>query len=188
MAGKVFDRVCPFCRLSVDAGLSNGLVPWSLRCPCGAIALGSPRPKDVIDAMIKHYDISPSSEEYGDFHASTAWTRDFHIDTRDGGRSVEMPDSVIVHWRWFLRKLPWEKPAGPMTDRENLEWLTKQAEKFYDLMYDSRRPGNEYREAKEAFEDAIALAWKMGLGDEAARLEKRLSHIKAVYTKQFSGF
>lgn len=187
MGSKVFDKVCPFCGLAVDAGLSNCLVPWSLRCPCGAIALGSTRQSDVIDAMVKHYDISPS-KGHGDIHASTAWTRDFHIDARDGGRSVEMPASIIVNWRWFLRKLPWEKPAGPMTDRESLEWLTGQGEKFYDLMYDSRRPSNEYREAKEAFEDAIALAWKLGLGEEAERLTKRLAHIKAVYIRQFSGF
>ncbi|MFA6316839.1 MAG: hypothetical protein WC943_05415 [Elusimicrobiota bacterium] len=183
---KVFDRACPFCGLNVDAGLAGCLVPWSLRCPCGAIALGSTRLADVTLAMIKHYGICPS-RDHGDVHAGTDWLRDFHIQTKDGGRSVEMKDSTIVNWRWFLRRLPWEKPAGPMTDRERLEWLTKSAEKFYELMYDSRGPNFEFRESKEAFEDAITLAWNLGLGEEAERLTKRLTHVKAVYTKQFSG-
>ncbi|MBI5624602.1 MAG: hypothetical protein HY924_12555 [Elusimicrobia bacterium] len=184
---KIFNRVCPFCGLAVDAGISGCLLPWALRCPCGAVAFGSPDPAKAVDAMIAHYGVCASAG-HGDVHASTGWMKDFHIRTEDGGRSVEMPGSVIVAWRWFLRELPWEKPAGPMSDRDRLEWLTKQAEKFYELMYDSTRPGFEFRESKEAFEDAITLAWKLGLGDEAERLTKRLAHVKAVYAKQFEGF
>jgi hypothetical protein len=51
-------------------------------------------------------------------------------------------------------------------------------------MYDARSPSGDYSEAKENFHSAISLANKLGLKDEAARLEKRLGHIKSVFRSQ----
>lgn len=64
----------------------------------------------------------------------------------------------------------------------NLEQMGEQA---YDRMYDARRPQDEWRDAREAFSEAIYLAEKAGLKAEAERLQKRLDHIRAVYTHQF---
>jgi hypothetical protein len=75
-----------------------------------------------------------------------------------------------------------------MTDAARLAWLEAQAEAAYDKMYDAR-PGTEaaarYSDAKEALHDAIALARRLGRGDDAERLAARLEHIKAVFRSQF---
>jgi hypothetical protein len=60
------------------------------------------------------------------------------------------------------------------------------AEKAYDAMYDSRYPAGEYSDLKDYFREAIRLAHQSGLTAEAARLEKRLEHCKAVCRKQFT--
>jgi hypothetical protein len=55
-------------------------------------------------------------------------------------------------------------------------------------MYEAHSFGSAgvcYSDAKEFFHDAIGLAKELGLADEAASLEKRLEHIKAVFRKQF---
>ena len=60
-------------------------------------------------------------------------------------------------------------------------------EKYYDQMYESPfSPSGLYSSAKDAFCDAIAAANSLGLTQEAAELEKRLAHIKAVFRSQFS--
>jgi hypothetical protein len=60
-------------------------------------------------------------------------------------------------------------------------------EKYYDQMYESPfSPSGLYSSAKDAFHDAIAAANSLGLTQEAAELEKRLAHIKAVFRSQFS--
>jgi len=60
-------------------------------------------------------------------------------------------------------------------------------EKYYDQMYEARfGTSGLYADAKDAFRDAIAAANELGLKEEAAELEKRLDHIKAVYRSQFS--
>jgi hypothetical protein len=43
-----------------------------------------------------------------------------------------------------------------------------------------------YSDAKECFYDAIGLANRLGLSDEAAALSLRLDHIKAVFRSQFA--
>jgi hypothetical protein len=59
-------------------------------------------------------------------------------------------------------------------------------EKYYDQMYETRfGTSGLYADAKDAFHDAIAAANELGLKEEAAELEKRLDHIKAVYRSQF---
>jgi len=71
---------------------------------------------------------------------------------------------------------------------ENLERLRQTAEKAYDEMYEahSYRDANDfYREAKECYYDAIALAQQLELNDEAEKMSERLLHIKAVYRSQF---
>jgi hypothetical protein len=182
----VFEGECPWCGLSVDVGMEKPPIDHTRKCACGAVALGSagghyPR---IIDAMIKYFDICPSPKIH-DIYGDPRWLKDFHIQARHGGRSEEETTAVEVVWFWFKRKLPWEKPAGPMCDEDRLRWLESQGEKFYDQMYDSRRPNSEFREAREAFEDAVALAQRLGRKEDAARLDKRLKHITSVYRSQF---
>jgi hypothetical protein len=187
MTEKVFDGVCPWCGLTVDAGFAQAPSPWSRRCPCGALALGAPAgsPRAIIDAMIACYGIQPSNL-HGDIYAQTGWLADFSIQTRPGGRDAGGTAAETATWSWFKRELPWEPPAGPMTDEQRLAWLKSQGETCYDRMYDSRSPSSEFRLAQEAFADAIALATRMGRAAEAAELARRLEHVRAVFASQFS--
>lgn len=173
---------CPFCGLDVDAGLSGPARPPGRRCPCGAIAFGTPEGgrAEAVDAMIAHYQISPSPQTYGDLHADGRWMKEFWIEPRAGASARGL------HWHWFKRELPWEPPAGPMSDAERLAWFKAQGEKAYDLMYDSRRPADEYRDAKDYFESAVELARRMGRDAEADELARRLEHVKAVFRSQFN--
>ena len=73
---------------------------------------------------------------------------------------------------------------------QQLERLKTGGEKAYDDMYEahSQRDINAcYRDAKDAFDDAIGLARRVGLKEEAEALSDRLAHIKAVYRSQFAG-
>jgi hypothetical protein len=181
-----FDGVCPWCGLTVDAGFSKPPARWSRRCPCGAVALGAPAGShETIDAMIVCYGISPSLM-HGDIYAQTDWLRDFSIETRPGGRGASGQAGEVSDWTWFKRELPWQPPAGPMTDEARLTWLKSQGEAFYDRMYDSRNPDSEFRQAKEAFEGAIALARRLGRTETAAELAARLEHVRQVFRSQFS--
>jgi hypothetical protein len=75
------------------------------------------------------------------------------------------------------------------SQRSKIKNLEAYAEKSYDEMYSARGPvgaGAYYREAKEALTEAIHIAKKAGLKDEAKRLEERLEHIKQVYVKHMS--
>jgi hypothetical protein len=80
------------------------------------------------------------------------------------------------------------------TEREaqlkHLEQLKALGEKAYDDMYEvhSQHDVNAcYRDAKDCFYDAIGLAGRLGLKEEADALSERLAHIKAVYRSQFAG-
>ena len=73
-----------------------------------------------------------------------------------------------------------------MTGAEQVAQLERWGEEAYDRMYDTRSPSGDYSEAKENFHAAIALAKELGLTEQAARLEKRLTHIKAVFRSQFN--
>lgn len=70
-----------------------------------------------------------------------------------------------------------------------LERVKALGEKAYDDMYEEHSSSGAtacYSDAKECFYDAISLANKLGLKDEAEALAKRLEHIKAVFRSQFS--
>jgi hypothetical protein len=72
---------------------------------------------------------------------------------------------------------------------ERLRRLEALAEAAYDSMYDatkSRDASTLYSDAKEALYDAIGLARRLGRTGDAARLEARLAHIKAVFRSQFT--
>jgi negative regulator of genetic competence, sporulation and motility len=72
---------------------------------------------------------------------------------------------------------------------KQLEELKAEGEKNYDNLYETHSDYDAtvcYSGAKEAFHDAIALARRLGLDDEAETLYKRLKHIKAVFRSQFS--
>jgi hypothetical protein len=70
-----------------------------------------------------------------------------------------------------------------------LEQFKAEAEKSYSDLYESRSDSEAtvcYSGAKEALHDAISLASRLGLKEEAEALERRLDHIKAVFRSQFS--
>jgi hypothetical protein len=72
---------------------------------------------------------------------------------------------------------------------EQLEHLKAMGEKYYDDMYEAHSPSGAnvcYSDAKECFWDAIGLAERLGLKEEAAALSARLAHIKAVFRSQFT--
>jgi len=71
-------------------------------------------------------------------------------------------------------------------DEQRLAHLEALAENAYDEMYETRSPAGSYSDAKEYLYDAINLARQIGREDEAARLEKRLEHIKSVFRSQMS--
>ena len=71
---------------------------------------------------------------------------------------------------------------------QRLEACRRMGEAAYDQMYDASSPTMataSYNDAKEAFYDAIRAARELGLEMEAAALEARLEHIKAVFRSQF---
>jgi hypothetical protein len=72
---------------------------------------------------------------------------------------------------------------------EQLAHLKAMGEKAYDDMYEAHSPSDanaRYSDAKECFYDAIGLANRLGLKDEAEALSARLAHIKAVFRSQFT--
>jgi len=73
-------------------------------------------------------------------------------------------------------------------DTRELERLEALAERSYTAMYDARRPKDEYEDACINFQRAIDEARRLGLEDEAARLTRRLDHVRAIYGSQFRGF
>ena len=78
---------------------------------------------------------------------------------------------------------------GEGTERDRLAELKALGERRYDEMYEAhsdREVDSCYRDAKDCFDDAIGLATKLGLAEEAEALGKRLWHIKQVYRSQFS--
>ncbi|HSC46640.1 MAG TPA: aldehyde dehydrogenase family protein [Gammaproteobacteria bacterium] len=92
--------------------------------------------------------------------------------------------------RMFRRRTPTTAPAAappssePPSERQQLAQFERWGEEAYSRMYDARSPSGDYSEAKENFHSAISLASKLGLTDEATRLEKRLEHIKNVFRSQ----
>jgi tetratricopeptide (TPR) repeat protein len=65
--------------------------------------------------------------------------------------------------------------------------LVAAGEAAYAKMYEAAAARGPYADAKDAFADAIGLAERLGLHDEARRLDARRAHIKAVYRSQFDG-
>ena len=72
-----------------------------------------------------------------------------------------------------------------MNDRIEIARLEALAEAAYERMYDADRPKDAYEDACDYFNDAIELASRSGLEDEAARLSARKAHVAAVYDSQF---
>ncbi|HUB52504.1 MAG TPA: hypothetical protein VL986_10170 [Terracidiphilus sp.] len=71
-----------------------------------------------------------------------------------------------------------------------IQRLVEKAEKAYDEMYEvySRHDIDRcYRDAKDYYTDAIGLAHRLDLNDEADKFQKRLWHIKEVFFSQFAG-
>ena len=69
-----------------------------------------------------------------------------------------------------------------------LDHLRFLAEKAYADMYETGSPGGAtacYSDARECYCDAISLAERLGLADEATRMRQRLDHIQSVFRGQF---
>jgi hypothetical protein len=75
-------------------------------------------------------------------------------------------------------------PSG----RADLDEWERRAEAAYADMYEARRAKEPYEDACFAFARAVAAAQRLGLDAEAARLTRRVEHIRAVYNSQFRGF
>jgi hypothetical protein len=85
---------------------------------------------------------------------------------------------------------PHDSPPQP-GDRElalaSLRKSKSLGEKYYDQLYETRLGTTGlYSSAKESFYDAISLANRLGLKEEAEALERRLQHIKGVFRSQFT--
>lgn len=82
--------------------------------------------------------------------------------------------------------------SGQTNSPEDLAQFAKlksAGEKAYDQMYEAhnfRDADDFYRDAKDCFYDAIGLASRLGLSEEASALTERLQHIKSIYRSQFS--
>ncbi|MGA2906287.1 MAG: hypothetical protein ABSE36_01165 [Terracidiphilus sp.] len=75
------------------------------------------------------------------------------------------------------------------TQLKQLEHLKAMGEKAYDDMYEAHSSSGAtacYSDAKECYYDAIGLANRLGLKEEAEALHARLVHIKAVFRSQFT--
>jgi hypothetical protein len=71
---------------------------------------------------------------------------------------------------------------------EQMRYEEALGEWAYTMMYEvisPTRAAGYYSDAKRAFAEAIHLAEEAGRPDDAARLEQRLAHIKAVFRSQF---
>jgi hypothetical protein len=71
---------------------------------------------------------------------------------------------------------------------EQVARLEALAERAYDEMYETRYPVGLYSYLKDYFSEAIGVAERAGLTDDAERLRKRLDHCKKVYRSQFANF
>lgn len=87
---------------------------------------------------------------------------------------------------WF------RKPAAPAEKTPSpaelaIADLERRGEQAYSDMYDAigAAASGHYSDAKDYFIDAIGMAKRAGLDDEAKRLDARLGHIKAVFRSQF---
>ena len=73
------------------------------------------------------------------------------------------------------------------TERNHLNRLKARAEEIYDEMFEVSRPtaaGAYFSEVKEILFEAIELAKRIGLENEAINIRKRLEHIRRVYESQ----
>lgn len=72
---------------------------------------------------------------------------------------------------------------------EQIARLKAMGEKAYDDMYEAHSSSGAtafYSDAKECYYDAIGVANRLGLKEEAEALHARLAHIKAVFRSQFT--
>lgn len=65
-----------------------------------------------------------------------------------------------------------------------LETVAARAERAVEAMYEARGATGAYADAKDLFADAIGLAKRLGLSDDARKLEARLAEVKAAFRGQ----
>jgi len=71
---------------------------------------------------------------------------------------------------------------------ERLRFLEAKAKEAYERMYEAQVGADLtacYSDAKELLHDAIALAGRLGLTRDTARLSARLEEIKTIFRRQF---
>jgi hypothetical protein len=107
-----------------------------------------------------------------------------------GFREIRLMESRAVWTSLPMKGSPLEVPVQRTDEelaRNRLRQLNALGEKYYDQMYESGQGARHcYSNAKDAFYDAISLANKLGMKEEADQLSKRLDHIKAVFRSQFT--
>lgn len=92
---------------------------------------------------------------------------------------------VIARYLGHVRRFcpPYARHAQAAEQVARLEAL---AEKHYDEMYETRYPSGCYADMKDCFAEAIGVAERAGMTEDAKRLRTRLDHCKQVYRSQFS--
>ena len=107
-----------------------------------------------------------------------------------GFREIRLMESRAVWTSLPMKGSPLEVPVQRTDEelaRNRLRQLNALGEKYYDQMYESGQGARHcYSNAKDAFYDAISLANKLRMKEEADQLSKRLDHIKAVFRSQFT--
>jgi hypothetical protein len=88
----------------------------------------------------------------------------------------------------LIRRPPDDDDGPPDKPTARLRWLERQAERAYAAMYDAPAGTTfaaRYNDAKEFFNEAIALAHHLGHTRTAERLSRRLADIKHIARTQF---
>lgn len=105
-------------------------------------------------------------------------------------RSAQLSDGGLMVTDLPVKFAPHDEPPRPGERELALGSLRKckaLGEKYYDQLYETHQGATGlYASAKDAFYDAISIANRLGLKDEASALEKRLQHIKGVFRSQFT--
>ncbi len=101
-----------------------------------------------------------------------------------------LPEALAVARRLDLQeevdRFAAKLEAARKTALVELETAVARAERAVAAMYESPSAAGAYSDAKDLFADAIGLAKRLGLADDAKKLEARLTEVKAVFRSQLS--
>lgn len=113
-----------------------------------------------------------------------------HVPTAFARLSELLPEAVAVARRLDLQeevdRFTAKLEGARKTALVELETVAVRAEAAVAAMYETGRATGAYADAKDLFADAIGLAKRLGLADDAKKLEARLTEVKAVFRNQLS--